>query len=288
VLGAWWLGHYAATTTFLDTFAYARRAAGLPATAIDWGLWKSLTDTQVDQNVMLEFGFEPMPGEVAIQALWAMTGPHAPVRSTIVAVDWTRLATAYRTQASLRIVDDLLPTDHDDSTDTVGKPAAGDANGQEASFNAALRRADGLERQRLLESYLRDQAASKLGLTPSRLDTQLPLNHLGLDSLIALELRTQIERDLGIVLPVPRLLDGPSVAGLAEWLGEQLSGAGPAPNPTAAADARATQPNGAAEGTDVAGSRWMDVLAQVPEVSDDDVDELLRQVLAAREGGDEG
>jgi hypothetical protein len=30
----------------------------------------------------------------------------------------------------------------------------------------------------------------------------------------------------------------------------------------------------------------MDLLAQVPEVSDDDVDELLREILAAREGQD--
>jgi hypothetical protein len=64
-------GHYAATTTFLDTFAYARRAAGLSATAINWGLWKSLTDKQVDQErqVTLDSGLEPMPDEVAIQAL---------------------------------------------------------------------------------------------------------------------------------------------------------------------------------------------------------------------------
>ena len=31
LLGSRWLAHYAATTTFLDTFAYARRAAGLAA-----------------------------------------------------------------------------------------------------------------------------------------------------------------------------------------------------------------------------------------------------------------
>ena len=35
--GSRWLAHYAATTTFLDTFAYARRAAGLPATADQLG-----------------------------------------------------------------------------------------------------------------------------------------------------------------------------------------------------------------------------------------------------------
>src|SRR5699024_4075727 len=68
--GSRWLAHYAATTTFLDAFAYARRAAGLPATAINWGLWKSLTDTQSDteRQVTLDSGLEPMPDEIAIQA----------------------------------------------------------------------------------------------------------------------------------------------------------------------------------------------------------------------------
>jgi hypothetical protein len=31
----------------------------------------------------------------------------------------------------------------------------------------------------------------------------------------------------------------------------------------------------------------MDLLVRVPEVSDDDVDELLREVLAAKEGQDD-
>ena len=116
--GSRWLAHYAATTTFLDTFAYARRAAGLAATAVNWGLWKSLTDNQTDQERQVTFdsGLEPMPDEVAIQALRWITGPGAPVRSTVVAADWTRLATAYRTRAALHIVDDLLPTDADGET----------------------------------------------------------------------------------------------------------------------------------------------------------------------------
>ena len=46
VLGSRWLGHYTATGTFLDTFAYARRALGLAATVVDWGLWKSWADAQ--------------------------------------------------------------------------------------------------------------------------------------------------------------------------------------------------------------------------------------------------
>ncbi len=81
--GSRWLAHYTATTTFLDTFALARRAAGLPATAINWGLWKSLSDSQSEEErqVTLASGLEPMADEVAIQALPLLTGPGAPARS---------------------------------------------------------------------------------------------------------------------------------------------------------------------------------------------------------------
>jgi phthiocerol/phenolphthiocerol synthesis type-I polyketide synthase C len=139
----------------------------------------------------------------------------------------------------------------------------------------------------LLQSYLRGQVAGKLGLTPSRLDIQLPLNQLGVDSLIAVELRAQVERDLGIIVPVVQLLDGPSVSGLADWLGDRLSSARPPePDPAAAAETRAARPNGALrqEATGSAGSRWMELLAQLPEIPENDVDGLLRGLLAAREG----
>src|ERR1700757_2097365 len=80
-------------------------------------------------------------------------------------------------------------------------------------------------------------------MTPSSLDIELPLNHLEIDSLIAVELRTQIERDLDIAVPVVHLLDGSSIAGLADWLSNRLSGEGPTqPDPTVVADTNATDP----------------------------------------------
>jgi hypothetical protein len=88
---------------------------------------------------------------------------------------------------------------------------------------------------------------------------------------------------LGIVVPVARLLDGPSVASLSGWLGDQLSATGPAP-----AVAAAPPPE-----TDDASSREIDLLTRVPELSDDAVEELLQKVIAERrlvvkEGSDDG
>jgi phthiocerol/phenolphthiocerol synthesis type-I polyketide synthase C len=285
LLGSPGQAHYAAANAFLDALAWHRRAEGRPALCINWGPWAEvgLATRPEQQRHLTQYGIVAMPAADGVRTLSYLLGLSA-TQVAVLCVDWARWRSELRQGLNPPLIADLLRA-------AVGKPAAGDASGREASLNDALRRAGRQERQRLLESYLRDQVASKLGLTSSRLDIQLPLDHLGVDSLIAVELRSQIERDLGIVVPVVQLLDGPSVARLADWLGDRLSGAGPAqPDPTVAADTRATQPNGAPapEATDLAGSGWIDLLAQVPEVSDDDVDELLREVLAAREGQDEG
>jgi acyl transferase domain-containing protein/acyl-CoA synthetase (AMP-forming)/AMP-acid ligase II/acyl carrier protein len=170
----------------------------------------------------------------------------------------------------------------------IGHPTPIETLEVAASLTELLRTASGPERRRLLESYLRDAAADKLGIAPSLLDVQSPLNHLGVDSLMAGELRASIERDVGVVVPVVQLLDGPSVASLTDWLGATLSGPGPwRPDPTVPAHLLVTTTGGAVEETDLAGSRWIDLLAQVPDASDDDVDALLREVLAAQESQDD-
>jgi hypothetical protein len=116
----------------------------------------------------------------------------------------------------------------------------------------------------------------------------LPLTTFGFDSLMAAELRKQIEHDLGIVVPAVEFLDGPSVAALADWLGSTLSSGGPwKPKKTVPADLLVAAPNGAHEASALAGERWIDLLTQVPDVSDDDVDALLREVLHAEGDSDD-
>jgi phthiocerol/phenolphthiocerol synthesis type-I polyketide synthase B len=211
VTGSRWLAHYAATTTFLDTFAYARRAAGLPATAINWGLWKSLTDKQSDEErqVTLDSGLEPMADEIAIQALVSLTGQYGPVRSTVVAADWSRLATAYRTRAALHIVDDLLPAESDsDHLSTL-----------RTEFRDALRDCESTRRHDLLVDHLTAQVAAAMGLaSPQLLDPSAGFFQSGMDSLMSVTLQRSLSESLGEVLPSSVVFDYPTVEGLAGYL----------------------------------------------------------------------
>jgi phthiocerol/phenolphthiocerol synthesis type-I polyketide synthase B len=210
--GSRWLAHYAATTTFLDTFAFARRAAGLPATTVNWGLWKSLSDNQSDaeRNVTLDSGLEPLPDEVAIQALPWVIGPGTPVRSTIVAADWALLATAYRsTRAALRIVDELLPTE----SEGIG------ASTLVTEFRQALRDAEPAQRRGLLVDHVAAQVVAAMGLaSPQLLDPSTGFFQSGMDSLMSVTLQRALSDSLGESLPASVVFDYPTVEALSDYL----------------------------------------------------------------------
>ncbi|HYO15771.1 MAG TPA: amino acid adenylation domain-containing protein [Thermoanaerobaculia bacterium] len=76
--------------------------------------------------------------------------------------------------------------------------------------------------------YLRLQVARLARVAPESVDPRQPLTAVGLDSLMAVELRNAIERDLGVDIPLAGLLEGPSVEELSEELARLRAGAVPA------------------------------------------------------------
>ncbi|MBX9642151.1 MAG: SDR family NAD(P)-dependent oxidoreductase [Mycobacteriaceae bacterium] len=210
LLGSRWLAHYTATSTFLDTFAYARRTMGLPATVVDWGLWKSLADAQRDATqVSAESGLQPMDDETAIGALSCVLSTDAGVRTAIVAADWPLLAAAFRTRGSLRIVDDLLPVQAEVLP--------------ESEFRKALRAADPQRRHDMLLDQVGALAATVMGMPASEtLDPSTGFFQLGMDSLMSVTLQRALSGALGEYLPASVVFDYPTVYGLTDYLATVL------------------------------------------------------------------
>ena len=158
----------------------------------------------------------------------------------------------------------------------------------EVRLAAALIRADHRERQRLLIAYLCDHVAAQIDMVPSHLDIKLPLISFGIDSLMAAELRAQIECEIGITVPLAELLDGPSVVDLANRLATTLSESGQdKSNGTAPTNRDGASADLAAEASGLGEAHWGSVLAQVAEASDDDVDVLLREILKVGEANND-
>ncbi|TXH18570.1 MAG: SDR family NAD(P)-dependent oxidoreductase [Mycobacterium sp.] len=281
VLGSPGQAHYAAANSFLDALAWHRRAEGRSALSIDWGPWAEVGLVNRPEQVrhLTRHGIEPMSVPDGVAALAQLLQGDA-TQAAVLDVDWARWRSGLPEGASTLLAD--LVAAHNDSTSV-------DERESEAALGDEVRRAAPEQRRQLLESYLRDQAASKLGLAPERLAVDSPLNNLGADSLIAMELRTQIERDLGVAVPVVELLDGPTIATLAGRLDARLTDPGPTPGPVGdpvQVPVRPTPPPDMPAPDDSA--RWIDLLAKVPEASDADVDVLLRELLATREVDSDG
>ncbi len=79
------------------------------------------------------------------------------------------------------------------------------------------------EKQSLTEFYLKAMVAVVLRTDASRVDSEEPLTSMGIDSLISVELEHRIEADLGIVCPMIRFLEGPSIRQLAAEFAQKRS-----------------------------------------------------------------
>lgn len=262
-------GNYAAANAFLDALAHHRRARGKPALSVNWGAWagKGFAASAGGERLAARLalhGISSLVPERALEVLRRLLGQNA-TQVVVVPVDWTRYRDASPSDGTSPLLSDLGREDAERA-----RPAA------TASIRRdALLAADPPERRQLLQTYLREQVARALGLSPSRLDLQQPLNHLGLDSLMAVELRNRIALDLNVSIPLVKFLQDFSVDQAVTQVLAQL-GAEPA-NPTAPlapADARLDDQQDAER-----------LLASLDQLTDEQVSSLLAGMLDEHKDG---
>ncbi|HWE61388.1 MAG TPA: acyl carrier protein, partial [Chloroflexota bacterium] len=122
------------------------------------------------------------------------------------------------------------------------------------------------DRLALLEEHLREQVAHVLRLDPERVDARRPLGTMGLDSLMAIELRNRLEAGTGLSFSATLIWTYPTVVSLAAHLAERME---VSPAPAAAIAAEATG------GADAAPS--------LEDLSEHELAGMLAQKLAALE-----
>ncbi|MCP9969185.1 phosphopantetheine-binding protein [Actinomadura madurae] len=102
----------------------------------------------------------------------------------------------------------------------------------------------------MIAARVRHRIAAVLGFDPQRLHPAVPLTDLGLDSLVAVRIKSGVEHDLGLTVPASVLLQGASVNVFEEWAAGELGLSGaPAPAPAAVSNAESgyVMPRDAAE-----------------------------------------
>jgi acyl carrier protein len=219
VLGSPGQGNYAAANSFLDALAHHRQVRGLPALSIDWGPWSEVgLAARPDRGGRLAAGgMESLSPPQGVAALARLIGGGA-AQVCVVPVNWSEWRELHRAAADAPLLADLAGEE----------PAGEEATARDgAPAGAAMLAAPPAERQRLVEAHLQREVARVLGLPVSKLDVNQPLSTLGIDSLMAVELKNRIESDLHVAVPLIKVIQGPSVAELAALLLGQLAGVDP-------------------------------------------------------------
>ncbi|MFD5423400.1 SDR family NAD(P)-dependent oxidoreductase, partial [Streptomyces sp. NPDC127069] len=224
-LGGAGQGAYAAGNAFLDALAHQRRAQGLPASALAWGVWDERGDqtrlADGDLRRMARAGLVPLTADEGLRLLdTARTlddAALAPVRLDLPAL---RRQSAGPAPALLRAL-----------VRTPGRRAAQSAAPGPGGLSAELSRLAALppaERKDTVLTLVRNQVAAVLGhATPAAIDPGRAFRELGFDSLAAMELRNRLATATGVRLPATVVFDHPTPAALAGHLLEEIPGGHP-------------------------------------------------------------
>ncbi len=226
LLGSPGQGNHAAANTFMDALAHYRRARGLPALSINWGVWSEVgaaAERNVDERAELK-GLGVISPQAGLEILEHLLAQEM-AQVAVLPVDWAQFLPLYRPGgAAPRWLSALsVPA----PARAPAKPAAPRPAGPQ-SFRERLAAAPANRQYDLLLSFVNEQAVRVLGLEAGEtLDQQRPLNEVGLDSLMAVELRNLLSSGLNLErnLPASLVFDYPTVEAIAGYLAKQLGAA---------------------------------------------------------------
>jgi acyl transferase domain-containing protein len=275
VFGSPGQGNYVAANTFMDTLAAQRAAEDKPGLSINWGAWAG-AGLAVDRGLTArarETGYGVIDPQGGFQALeTALNGGQS--QAIVFPADWSRL---------LRHLsrDGRLPTflSNFDRPGFAARPAlkegvdsglgiedsiGASGTGPGQSFGDRLAAAPANQRRTLVVDLIRHSAARVLGLENLELlPNNKPLNELGLDSLMAVDLRNGLGTSMGRNLPATLLFDYPTVFALAGYLSTNVLGLDEAPSEPV------RQPSSM--------SGASDVLDEIENLDEDEIDRLLKE-----------
>ncbi|HLF25322.1 MAG TPA: SDR family NAD(P)-dependent oxidoreductase, partial [Anaerolineae bacterium] len=261
LLGTLGQGNYAAANAFLDALAHHRRALGLPASCINWGAWGEVgLAVQADRSEQLSRrGIDAMTAQQGIAALERVLELGAP-QLAVLAVRWgTFLAQHPRGHQSAYFAELAREAQ---VTDPAGMSAP------RSDILQQLEQATAGERYDLLLDHVRSQVITVMRFgRETMLEPDQGFFRLGMDSLMAVELKNRLQSSLGCALRSTLAFDYPTLAALTQYLFAELF----------PAEANATTPEAPAAADDLP--------VEIQSLSGEEVKALLEQELQSLSEG---
>jgi acyl transferase domain-containing protein/acyl carrier protein len=252
-------GNYVAANVFLDALAQHRHALGLPATSLDWGVLGEVgmaTDERLLAH-LARVGLGVFRPDQAMQIIeQVLLTP--PVQAGVVALDWS-VWRAFDPATS------GLPKFTRVAAD-AGTGTAHDARSQLLGLDPPARRA-------ALADAVQALLAHTLRLPAEKLDLDQPLTALGVDSLLAAELRAALRSRTGLDLSMLELMQAAHVGELVERLAAKLETPPVTTSPVRPQAPRET----------LSDKQARDALEHIDALSDEQVARLVGELAAGQE-----
>jgi acyl transferase domain-containing protein len=267
LVGAPGQANYAAANAFLDGLAHHRRAEGLAALSINWGAWADIgmaaaLDTS-HQRRRAAGGIGLMAPSDGVRAFEALRTCDL-AQAVVAPIDWPAFLRQFPPPGAPRFFALMSHGERRGTPDTV-------------DLTARLAGIDPESRLGVLVAHVTEQVVRVIGLDASAVDTQQPLTEMGLDSLMAVELKNRLEAGAGQPLPASLAFDHPTVEALATFLAETVF-------PTTGGP---VEVGVGTDGSAIDGAAAETLLARLDEFSESEVDALLERLREER-GTDDG
>lgn len=207
---------YSAANAALDALAAQRRTEGLPALSVGW---TPIADAgyldkadQLRDQIARKLGGALMTAETALELLGAfLRSDDVPPSVGLGPMPWSRIAPELP----------LLATPYAERLPVGPNPSDSTGNDDLLAELQTLPQSKALDR---LLKHLVDEMAQILRQPVSEIDPYRPLDDLGVDSLMAMDLKLTLEERLGVTVPILKISDGMSLADLSLRLLDKLRG----------------------------------------------------------------
>lgn len=210
VVGAPGQANYSGANAFLDNLMLWRAGHGLPGLTVNWGPWGQVgMSARISDQLLKRWETEgirltrPATGMRALA--WLLDGPLS--QAVVGECDWDRFA------AAKPVVNAVYQR--------LVRPQSAKTSGVDL---AALAACTQTERIAAIQEHVSRKAAGVLHFDDAEaIDPDTEFTRMGVDSLMAVELKNSLEADFRVQLAATVVFDKPTVALLAEFLSERLT-----------------------------------------------------------------
>jgi acyl carrier protein len=209
-------GNYSAANAFLDSLAHHRRALGLPALTIDWGVLGG--EGYVARNERVA-EFLAKQGSIALSPAEVISILESSLRAgtTQVAatrVDWAKWRTFFRGMQESGLFKRVFASIQSQ-----------ESNGATSDWRNRIEAAPADEKETVIARAVREVVGGVLRVKPDTLRDDQPLTDLGLDSLMGVEIENSLEAAIGVALPPTSLMRARTIGQIATLIAGHVGGA---------------------------------------------------------------